>query len=133
MKVAQTFLEALCLFVKGFLCIQLLLSKNQLLTEEVFWLVTFLFYDRFNLIFLESCTETDEACGAAECYIINGNRECLCFHGYSYDFTTKTCVDNNECASQGLFQFFKTYFPPFLTPNNLKWIKSCDFSQTEAC
>ena len=88
---------------------------------------------RFNLIFLESCTETDEACGAAECYIINGNRECLCFHGYSYDFTTKTCVDNNECASQGLFQFFKTYFPPFLTPNNLKWIKSCDFSQTEAC
>ena len=58
----------------------------------------------FKISFLESCTETDDACGAAECYIINGNRECLCFHGYSYDFTTKTCLDINECASQGLFQ-----------------------------
>jgi hypothetical protein len=48
----------------------------------------------------ESCTNTDEVCGAAECFIINGNRECLCFHGYSYDYTTKTCLDNNECASQ---------------------------------
>ena len=28
---------------------------------------------------------------------------------------------------------FLTYFPPFLTPSNLKWIKSCDFGQTEAC
>jgi len=59
-------------------------------------------FDQFSITIPdnESCTETDEACGAAECFIINGNRECLCFHGYSYDFATKTCLDNNECASQ---------------------------------